>query len=224
MYSESCCYASNHSWFDPRRSSTFVNRTLNWDGSPVYADHGTKGEKLDISYGERSKLTTYLAFDTVTLNAHDKQPFVVKNQTISLVLAEEGAERKTRKNEALMGIGPSAASVAAGNVSTPFEQLCKHDRLQRPILGVTLVKFSLLSPESHSAGRLTLGSVDEESLLGKMTWITSTAETFWGASFIPGAIRFGNRDIWSPNDTTRRFSECAVNSKTGYHVRLWSLG
>lgn len=93
-----------------------------------------------------------------------------------------------------------------GGSLNPFEELVKTGRLHQPQFTVAFVK----APGRElvgKGGRLTLGGLDEEKMLGSVEWVSSTAKTFWGSSFEPGAIRFGGVAVCDPDLRERRYSE-----------------
>lgn len=81
------------------------------------------------------------------------------------------------------------------------------------MLSITFVK-TRETPFDDRGGRLVFGEVDHAVILGDVTWINSTAQTFWGGSFPAGSIRFGGKDIWDPKNPNLRFSMLMLFLKT----------
>ena len=92
-----------------------------------------------------------------------------------------------------------------GKLLTPVEEMIQEDLLEEPIFTVSFVK-AIGSEEGAQGGKLILGGLDVERMLGGVTWVASTSTVFWGFSFEKGDIRYGRQDIW-PEEAPTRLSE-----------------
>ncbi|PWN47827.1 acid protease [Violaceomyces palustris] len=176
VYSPACCYAEDHTFFDPSKSRTFSNRTV-VDGKPTRAPDGTPGQKFDASYGSGSTLG-YMGIDTVSFSNERIQ---VENQTIALATSLT-ASRASRAMEGLMGLSAGIGSVQDGATTTPFEAMSKAGQLNQTYLSCTLVKADRETGK-NGGGQYVLGEIDSSRLKGEITWTPVRSAYFWGTYF-----------------------------------------
>ncbi|CAO1635512.1 unnamed protein product [Parajaminaea phylloscopi] len=198
-YSPQCCYASNHSHFDPRRSSTFSNRTV-VDGVQARAPKGEPGTVWNITYGSGSTTSGYLGIDTVSF-ANGR--LSVDNVTTALATAVTGSSRASRKLDGIIGVQPSKVQLPyyPGGVNNPFEQAVREKKLDKPYLTATFVKANRQTGRG-GGGRYTFGSLDYAATRGEMTWVNTSSANFWGLSY--DGVRVGSTDISTSSDPFRR--------------------
>lgn len=198
-YSPQCCYASNHSHFDPAKSSTFSNRTVS-NGKQARAQAGQPGTTWNITYGSGSTTSGYLGIDTVSFA---NGGLSIDNVTTALATAITGSSRASRGLEGILGIQPSVVqlSVYSGGVNSPFEQAVRAKKLKKPYLTATFVKANRRTGRG-GGGRYTFGSVDRAALRGEMTWVNTTSANFWGLSF--DAVRVGDTNVSTSANPARR--------------------
>lgn len=198
-YSTHCCYSSNHSYFDPTKSSTYSNRTL-VNGTAVRSttDPGTE---FDYSYGSGSDAIGYLGFDTMTIGSQ----LVLPNMTIGLTTNITGSSRISRQMEGIVGLMPSSILAYTGGYNVPFEQAQETKKLQNPYITATLVKANRTTGEG-GGGRYVWGDVDRQLLAGELSWQSVVSTTYWGLVF--DSLSLGNGsdaiNITDPTDTQRR--------------------
>lgn len=198
-YSAQCCYASNHSHFDPSQSSTFSNRTV-VDGKQVRAPEGQAGTPWNITYGSGSTTLGYLGIETVSFVDGS---LLVNNVTTALATAITGTNRASRKLDGILGIQPSSVQLSyyPGGVNSPFEQAVRSGKLHKPYLTATFVKANRQTGRG-GGGRYTFGSLDQTATKGELTWINTSSANFWGLWY--DSIRVGSKHISTSSQPYRR--------------------
>ena len=202
VYSPACCYASNHSSFDPSHSSTYSNRTV-VNGTAVRGDG--PGTPWNSTYGGAGNgVAGYLGYDSFEF-ANDA--IKVQNATTALVthITGDPNSRIGRKMEGLIGLMPARvidSDIPGGNWTSPIEQALRQHRLKNPYLAATFVKARRRTGRG-GGGRYTFGGVDHAALRGDLTWINATSSTYWGLSF--DNLTYGQDvSIKDPSDTYHR--------------------
>jgi hypothetical protein len=103
-------------------------------------------------------------------------------------------------------LSPGNGTEIPGSLVTPIEQLIRQNRLAQPQFTVTLIK--VVEPSTTAeGGRLTLGGLDKERMLGEVVWVESTSVVFWGFEIAKGSIKFGGLDAWDYNEKPMRISK-----------------
>ncbi|CAO1613658.1 unnamed protein product [Sympodiomycopsis kandeliae] len=205
IYSPECCYASNHSYFDPSKSWTFANRTV-VNGTPVRAnDSTTPGTPWNSTYGGAGNgVAGYLVYDSVEIA---QGAITVDNVTTALVTKLTGNpnSRINRKMEGLIGLMPARVidtDIPGGNWTSPLEEAIRQKQIGKPYLSATYVKANRRTGKG-GGGRYTFGDVDHSALHGDLNWVNVSSVTYWGLSF--DSVKYGANDtIQDPKDSYQR--------------------
>lgn len=198
-YSPQCCYQENHAFFDPTKSSTYVNRTLTRNGTAVHAKDGVRAQRWNTTYGGDSTTSGYLGYDTMRFGGNQ-----LRIDDVEVGLAQRiSGSRARRAMEGLLGFGPGVSSGVQGGWQTPFEALVQDKKLDRPVLSAVLIKAN---PETGKGGggHYTFGAVDTTLVAGgekAVRWANVTSSLYWGSNF--EGMSIGNRQISSSNDSDR---------------------
>lgn len=204
IYSPACCYASNHSHFDPTRSPTYSNRTVVGGHAARATDPKTPGTPWNSTYGGAGNgVAGYLGYDSFSFA---NGAINVDNATTALVTSITGDpnSRINRKMEGLIGLMPARVideDVPGGNWTSPIEQALRTNQLAKPYLAATFVKARRRTGRG-GGGRYTFGDVDHAAVRGDLTWINATSATYWGASF--DSLSYGDDSIKDPQDPYHR--------------------
>ncbi|PWN92967.1 acid protease [Acaromyces ingoldii] len=186
-YGPTCCFASNHSFFDPGASETYANRTVNrGTGESVRVPRGQPGDEVTLEYGARNRgLRGYAGSDTVSLS--QTTPDLKVRQATVIVATDivKDTVASQRKLDGIMGFAPSSYVTPRMRSSTvsPMELLVREGHLYRPFLSLTLVKADRRTGVGLG-GRITFGDVDLAAVMGhredSFEWFPSDAHDFWG--------------------------------------------
>lgn len=110
MYSNRCCFTSNHSYFNPERSSTFANRTVSDNLQvPQIAKAGEQeAQRFDMKYGSGDNIVTAsMAYDVLSLIPEHREQLLIPRQTLGLVVnisdLRRGSDRDCRSASAMLG-------------------------------------------------------------------------------------------------------------------------
>jgi hypothetical protein len=209
LYSPFCCYSSNHDYFDPRRSSTFANRTLDDEGRARKASSklpgGTPGTPWNASYGS-AKAETYghVVYDTLQLSP----TLQVTDVNLALATSLTGGSREKRRMEGLIGLLPShvVGRDFPGGWNTPFEKAIDDNLLSQPYLSIALQKADRRTGEG-GGGSYLFGAVDGKVQRGPLVWMDVQSQTFWGVVFdglSMGKGEEGYHNVTDPADERRR--------------------
>ncbi|PWN25651.1 acid protease, partial [Jaminaea rosea] len=199
VYSPACCYASNHSAFDPARSSSFNNRTLDGKtGRQVRAPAGTPGTEWNVTYGSGRGIQGYLGLDTVSFGSNLR----IENMTFALATGATGGS-SSGKMEGLIGFAPSRSldPYYPGGWNDPLEEGVREGKLTKPYLTATLVEAERRTGLG-GGGRYTFGSLDSAAARTEPTWLNATSSNYWGISY--DSIRIGSTDVDDPADKYHR--------------------
>lgn len=178
VYSPACCYANNHTFFDPTKSSTYSNRTL-VNGQPTVAPRGTPGQPWEAFYGSGSNAEGYVGIDDFTFG---QQRLKVKRLPVALVTAINGGSRASRGMEGLVGLSSGDGSSTDGNWTTPFEAMSSRGQLRETYLTATLKKANRNSGKG-GGGRYVFGEIDDDELDGDITWTRALSPYLWAGFF-----------------------------------------
>lgn len=203
-YSPACCYSSNHSSFNPHKSSTFSNRTLNSKGVEVRAAPGVEGTPWNQTYGTSQGIFGYLGIDTMRFASGALK---LENMTTALVTNTTGTSRASRKMEGLIGLIPTRAlaTTTPGGWRAPFQVAIEEGKLEKPYLSATFVKADRRTG-TGGGGRYTFGSIDHAAVKGDIVWNTVTSSTYWGLTLGDLYLDDGSTrvNMTDPSDTTHR--------------------
>jgi Eukaryotic aspartyl protease len=179
VYSPDCCYHNNHNDFQPSKSSTYTNRTVNASGKAQAAGSGQPGTTWQISYGGGSTTQGYIGIDTI---AFPDPNLSLPKLPIALATAITGTSRAGRAMEGLVGMSNGAASQAAGSWVTPLEALARGKLLDKPYLTANFVKANRRTGLG-GGGSYILGGLDTINQSGNVTWLDVTSSVYWGADY-----------------------------------------
>ncbi|KAJ9473993.1 putative Saccharopepsin (putative) [Pseudozyma hubeiensis] len=179
VYSPACCYANNHTFFDPARSSTYHNRTVDADGNPQVAAAGTPGQAWSYSYGSGSTSNGYVGIDDFTFG---QQRLKVEQLPLALVTSITGGSRASRGMEGLVGLSSGDGSSTEGGWTTPFEAMSSRGQIAETYLTATLRKANRNTGKG-GGGRYTFGEIDDELLDGDITWTRALSPYLWAGYF-----------------------------------------
>lgn len=185
IYSEACCYASNHSFFDHNKSRTYHNRTLTSNGTAIPSKSSkTSGQEWNITYGGGSSSGGYLGYDRMIFGSGGGGDGEIKIQSQSVGLTTEitGSSRAGREMEGIIGFSPGASAGVEGGWTTPFENMVKEKLLENPYFSATFIKANRRTGKD-GGGRYIFGSLDHEAIDGEMIWIDSVSQSFWGGLY-----------------------------------------
>ena len=197
VYSPECCYAQDHSFFQPSDSNTYRNRTVSSSGTARIAAKGTPGADWQIAYGGGSATEGYIGYDTMSLA---NQGLRLDQQSVALATAITGASRRTRAMEGLVGLSNGASSQAPGGWTTPLESLAKDGRLSKPYLTAALVKANRRTG-AGGGGNYILGGTDLSLQAGPVVWTPVTSTIYWGITY--DDMQFADAGSIIPDQTTR---------------------
>ncbi|TKY89992.1 hypothetical protein EX895_001290 [Sporisorium graminicola] len=178
VYSPACCYANNHTFFDPTRSSTFHNRTL-VNGTAQAAAAGTPGQKWSASYGSGSSASGYVGIDDFTFGL---QKLKVDQLPVALTTSITGGSRASRGMEGIVGLSAGSGSSTAGEWTTPFEAMSSRGLIKETYLTATLKKANRNTGKG-GGGRYTFGEIDDHHLAGNITWTRAVSPYLWAGYF-----------------------------------------
>lgn len=185
LYSPTCCYSSDHNYFDPGRSSTFANRTLDEEGRARKASSklpgGTPGTPWNASYGSaKSETYGYVGYDTLQLSS----TLQVADVNLALATSLKGGSREKRQMEGLLGLLPSrvVGRNFPGGWNTPFEKAIDDGLLSQPYLSIALQKADRRTGEG-GGGSYLFGAIDSDAQRGPLVWMDVRSQTFWGVVF-----------------------------------------
>ncbi|KAJ1033967.1 hypothetical protein NDA16_000175 [Ustilago loliicola] len=200
VYSPACCYANNHTFFDPAKSSTYHNRTL-VNGTAQAAPAGTPGQPWSSTYGSGSKVSGYVGLDTFTFG---QQRLKVDNLPVALTTDLTGS-RASRGMEGLVGLSAGGGSYTQGGWTTPFEAMSSRGLINKTYLTATLRKANRHTGKG-GGGRYTFGEIDDDHLDGNITWTRALSPFLWAGRF--DKMTIGNTTLASDptsNDLPTRF-------------------
>ncbi|CBQ68473.1 related to pepsinogen precursor [Sporisorium reilianum SRZ2] len=179
VYSPACCYANNHTYFDPARSSTYHNRTL-VNGTPqAAAAAGTPGQPWSASYGSGSSAAGYVGIDDFTFGL---QRLKVDQLPVALTTNISGGSRASRGMEGIVGLSAGSGSNTAGGWTSPFEAMSSRGLINETYLTATLRKANRNTGKG-GGGRYTFGEIDDEHLEGNVTWTRALSPYLWAGYF-----------------------------------------
>lgn len=177
VYSPACCYANNHTFFDPEKSSTYENRTV-VNGTAQPAPACTPGQPWSYSYGSGSVSSGYVGIDTFTFG---QQRLKVDKLPLALITNITGS-RASRGMEGLVGLSTGSASNTAGRWTTPFEAMSSRGLINETYLTATLRKANRNTGKG-GGGRYTFGEIDDDHLEGNITWSPALSPALWAGRF-----------------------------------------
>ncbi len=177
VYSPTCCYANNHTFFDPAKSSTYHNRTL-LAGRPQPAPAGTPGQPWSSSYGSGSSVSGYVGLDTFTFG---QQRLEVSDLPVALTTNLTGS-RASRGMEGLIGLSAGSGSYTQGGWTTPFEAMSSRGLINETYLTATLKEANRQTGKG-GGGRYTFGEIDDDHLDGDITWTRALSPFLWAGYF-----------------------------------------
>lgn len=196
VYSPACCYANNHTFFDPTRSSTYHNRTL-VHGTAQPAPAGTPGEPWSSSYGAGSSVSGYVGIDDFTFG---QQRLKVDKLPLALATGLTGS-RASRGMDGLIGLSAGSGSNTNGGWVTPFEAMSSRGLINETYLTATLQKANRYTGKG-GGGRYTFGEVDHDHLKGDITWTRALSPFLWAGYF--DAMTMGNTTLAAAPGTADR--------------------
>lgn len=177
VYSPQCCYANNHTFFDPTQSDTFHNRTL-VNNLAVPAPDGTPGQAWSSTYGSGSSVSGYVGIDDFTFG---QQRLTVDQLPIALVTSIKGS-RAGRGMEGLVGLSAGSGSETPGEWTTPFEAMSSRGQINQTYLTATLRKANRNTGKG-GGGRYVFGEIDDRLLDGDITWTRALSPYLWAGYF-----------------------------------------
>ncbi|CDS81836.1 related to pepsinogen precursor [Sporisorium scitamineum] len=178
VYSPACCYANNHTFFDPARSSTYHNRTL-VNGTPEASAAGTPGQQWSASYGSGSSAAGYVGVDDFTFGL---QRLKVDQLPLALTTSISGGSRASRGMQGIVGLSAGSGSNTAGGWTTPFEAMSSRGLIKETYLTATLRKANRRTGKG-GGGRYTFGEIDDDHLEGNVTWTRALSPYLWAGYF-----------------------------------------
>ncbi|PWN22116.1 acid protease [Microstroma glucosiphilum] len=205
LYSPSCCYPRDHDYFDPQRSLTFANRTLDEEGKARRATSAVAGTPWNASYGSaKAETFGYVGYDTLQLSS----TLQVADVNLALATSLTGPSREKRKMEGLVGLLPSRVVRRdfPGGWNTPFEKAIDDDLLGKPYLSIALQKADRRTGEG-GGGSYLFGAVDSKAQRGPLVWMDVQSQTFWGVVFDGLSMGHGEdeyHNVSDPADERRR--------------------
>ncbi|KIS68279.1 uncharacterized protein UMAG_03860 [Mycosarcoma maydis] len=179
VYSPACCYANNHTFFDPARSSTYHNRTIGASGTPQAAAPGTPAQPWSYSYGSGSSSNGYVGIDDWTFGV---QKLKVNQLPVALATSITGGSRASRGMEGLVGLSSGSGSSTQGGWTTPFEAMSSRGLLKETYLTAALRKANRKTGKG-GGGRYTFGEIDDDLLEGDITWTRALSPYLWAGYF-----------------------------------------
>lgn len=172
VYSPACCYANNHTFFDPAKSSTYHNRTL------LNAAAQAPGQPWSSTYGSGSRVSGYVGLDTFTFGQQN-----LKVDHLPLALATDlTGSRASRGMQGLLGFSSGSGSGTQGGWTTPFEAMSSRGLINETYLTATLRKANR-NTGNGGGGRYTFGEVDDDHLEGDITWTPVLSPFLWAGRF-----------------------------------------
>lgn len=177
VYSPACCYANNHTFFDPSKSTTYHNRTV-VNNTAQAAPAGTPGQPWSSTYGSGSKVSGYVGIDDFTFG---QQRLKVDQLPLALTTNVTGS-RASRGMEGLIGLSAGSGSYTPGGWTTPFEAMSKRGLINETYLTATLTKANRYTGKG-GGGRYTFGEIDDEHLRGNITWTRALSPFLWAGYF-----------------------------------------
>ncbi|SPO28551.1 related to pepsinogen precursor [Ustilago trichophora] len=177
VYSPACCYANNHTFFDPAKSSTYHNRTV-VNGTAQAAPAGTPGQPWSSTYGSGSSVSGYVGLDDFTFG---QQKLKVDQLPLALTTNITGS-RASRGMEGLIGLSAGSGSYTKGGWTTPFEAMSSRGLINETYMTATLKKANRKTGKG-GGGRYTFGEVDDDHLQGNITWTRALSPFLWAGYF-----------------------------------------
>ncbi|KAN0061177.1 hypothetical protein ACQY0O_006912 [Thecaphora frezii] len=194
VYSPACCYANNHTFFDPSKSSTFTNRTF-VKGVPVAAPKGTPGQDFNVAYSSGTATQGYVGIDTF---GFENGKFKVPGLSLGLATDLTGS-RKGREMDGLIGLATGNGTTVDGGWTTAFEAMSQRGMLKQTYLTASLVKADRKTGKD-GGGQYVFGEVDRSLLAGDVVWTKVLSAYFW-AAYVQ-KMNVGNVVLAQGNGTT----------------------
>ncbi|SNX85132.1 related to pepsinogen precursor [Melanopsichium pennsylvanicum] len=196
VYSPACCYANNHTFFNPTQSSTYHNRTV-VNNAAVAAPDATPGQSWSSTYGSGSSVSGYVGLDTFTFG---QQRLKVDSLPLALVTNLTGS-RASRGMEGLIGLSAGSGSYTEGGWTTPFEAMSSRGLIHETYLTATLRKANRNTGRG-GGGRYTFGEIDDDHLAGNITWTRALSPYLWAGYF--DQMTIGNQTLAAAPGTNDR--------------------
>lgn len=187
VYSPACCYANNHTFFNPSRSFTYRNRTV-VNGEAQAAPKGTPGQDWSYYYGSNTGVYGYVGLDAFTFGL----PLLrVDNLPVALATELDGS-RASRGMEGIIGLSTGSGTYTDGGWTTPFEAMSSRGLIRQTYLTATLIKADR-NTGNGGGGRYTFGEIDNYKLKGGITWTRALSPYLWAGYF--DSMSFGGTTL-----------------------------
>ena len=209
VYGPLCCYAQNHTFFDPAKSTTFRNRTVTPTGQPIPAPPGTPGQSFNAMYGSSRSTQGYVGLDSFTLQDGE---YTIPDLPLAIATNMTGS-RIQRSMEGLIGLSPGNVSDVKGGWTTPFEALTKRGQLDQNYLSATLVKADRKTGKG-GGGQYVFGEVDDSKRASEVVWTKVLSAFYWAAYY--DSITIGDKTIAAKPATDERPIRYIIDTGTAY--------
>ncbi|ORX49171.1 rhizopuspepsinogen precursor [Hesseltinella vesiculosa] len=158
------CTGSNHTAYDPTKSSTYQKEGQTWS----------------ISYGDGSSASGITGLDTVNLGG-----LAITNQRIELA-QQESAQFSQDPVDGLLGLGFDTISTVSGT-QTPVDSMIAQNLISKPIFGVFLGHQS-----NGGGGEYIFGGYDTAKVSGDLTTVKVDSSQGWYGFTVDSATGAGN--------------------------------